>query len=79
MSEWEPADEQYYEYDDEQEVDFAEGIFGEQHLCEGNSSLPVNSEGNSSQHERFADQNQASIHDIEHRFGSMEEAETYVL
>ena len=27
LSEWEPVDEQYYEYDDEQEVDFAEGVF----------------------------------------------------
>ena len=41
FSEWETVDEQYYEYDDEQEVDFAEGVFGEQYICEGNSSLPV--------------------------------------
>ena len=78
LSEWEPVDEQYYEYNHEQEVDFVEGVFGEQYICEGSSSLPVNSEGNSSQLERFTDQNQASIQDLEHRFGSMEKAEMYV-
>ena len=78
LSEWEPVDEQYYKYDDKQEVDFAEGVFGEQSICEGNSSQPVNSEGNSSQLERFTDRNQASIQDLEHQFGSLEDAETYV-
>ncbi len=32
LSEWEPVDEHYYEYDDEQEVDYAEGMFGEQYI-----------------------------------------------
>ena len=55
LSEWEPVDEQYYEYDDEQEVDFAEGVFGEEYIGEGNPPLPAISGSNSSQLERFTD------------------------
>ena len=31
LSEWEPIDE-HYDYEDEEEVGFAEGVFGEQNI-----------------------------------------------
>ena len=66
LSEWEPVDEQYYEYDEEPEIDFSEGVFGEQYVGEGHSSQPVVSEGHSSQLERFTEHSQASAKESEH-------------
>ena len=67
LSEWEPIDE-YYECEDEEEVDFAEWVFGEQN----------NREGQTSQAEYHTDHDETSVQELERQFGSWEDAETYL-
>ena len=76
LFEWEPADD-YYE-GPEEEVDFAEGIYGTRGDDQTTLAIREDQTSHADHYDDDQECDDAAAHELEKQFGSLEEAETYV-